>query len=358
MRILIDIGHPGHVHMFRPFAKEMVRKGNEILLTYRQKEFETALINATGLPNESFGKHFHTKPGKVWGLIKFNVQMYRTLKHFKPHITLSHGSMYAAQMSWLLDIPHISFEDTFNTEQTWLYKPFTKAILTGDYPHPNMGRKEIKYKGYHELLYLHPNQFEFKPSILQKYGLSQEEKYVILRFVSWKATHDAGQKGLELDIKEKAVNAFSQHARVFISSESPLPDNLKKYQLKIKPEDIHHIIAGSSLVYGESATMVSEAAVLGVNGIFLDKIGRYYTKDQENRFGWVRNYSDSKKDQLASINEGVRMLKQKDIQNSQQRKNLLYSEMIDVTRFLVWFVENWPNSFDTSSSYAQNHKLP
>ena len=27
MKILIDIGHPGHVHLFRPFAQEMIKKG-------------------------------------------------------------------------------------------------------------------------------------------------------------------------------------------------------------------------------------------------------------------------------------------------------------------------------------------
>ena len=63
MKILIDIGHPGHVHLFRPMAQELSAKGHDILFTCRQKEFEIELLKAAGFKYISFGKHFKTKKG-------------------------------------------------------------------------------------------------------------------------------------------------------------------------------------------------------------------------------------------------------------------------------------------------------
>ena len=44
MRILIDIGHPAHVHLFKNFAWQMQEKGHKVLFTCREKEFEIDLL--------------------------------------------------------------------------------------------------------------------------------------------------------------------------------------------------------------------------------------------------------------------------------------------------------------------------
>ena len=160
MRILIDIGHPGHVHLFRPFAEEMQKNGHKILFTCRQKEFEIELLEDAGFEYISFGKHYKTKVGKIWGLFKFDLKMFLTAIKFKPDIFLSHGSFYAAHAAFLMKKPNICLEDTGNMEQVRLYKPFTQAILTSDVFHKELGPKQIKYAGYHELAYLHTNRFQ------------------------------------------------------------------------------------------------------------------------------------------------------------------------------------------------------
>ena len=195
MRILIDIGHPGHVHLFRPFAHDMVAKGHQVLFTYRQKEFEGELLEASGFDRKSFGKHFKTTLGKIWGLVKFNWKMFWTVLSYKPDLLLSHGSIYAAQAGWLLGKTHISMEDSGNMEQIRLYRPFTKAILAPEVLPEQLGSKEIRYKGYHELFYLHPNRFSPDFDKLEPLQLKPDESFVILRFVSFNATHDFGHGG-------------------------------------------------------------------------------------------------------------------------------------------------------------------
>ena len=63
MRILIDIGHPGHVHLFRPFVLEMQKRSHIFLFTCRQKEFEIELLQSAGFSYKSFGSHYKSKLG-------------------------------------------------------------------------------------------------------------------------------------------------------------------------------------------------------------------------------------------------------------------------------------------------------
>jgi len=346
MRILIDIGHPAHVHLFKNFAWEMQLKGHEIFFTARDKEYEIYLLKFYRFNYRSFGKHYKSTSGKLSGLFIFDIKMLKTALSFNPDIFLSHGSPYASHIAFLTGRPHIAFEDTFNFEQIKLYKTFTKSILTADYPHPVLGKNEINYYGYHELAYLHPDIFKPSEKVLSALAVKYGEQYVILRFISWSATHDRGHIGFSLDNKFKIVEEFSKYAKVFISSEKPLPAEMEKYKIPIVPEQMHDAIAFSSLIFGESATMISEAAVLGIPGIYLDNTGRYYTKEQEKKYGLVFNFSESYEDQSKAIEKGIELLGTPGTGNRwKEKRRKMLSEKINVTAFLIWFVENWPESF-------------
>ena len=345
MRILIDIGHPAHVHLFKNFAWEMQKKGHSVFFTTRKKEFENDLLTKYGFKFTSFGKKYKSTFGKIFGMFIFDFKMLLAALKFKPDIFLSHGSIYAAQVSWLFRKPHISMEDTGNMEQIKLYLPFTNAILTSYSYKLNHGSKQIYYNGYHELAYLHPNYFTPDSSILNLLGVNKNEKYVIMRFVSWNASHDIGHRGITIENKIKAVKEFSKYAKVFITSEKELSTELKPYQIKIQPEKMHDALAYASLLYGESATMVSEGAVLGIPGIYLDNTGRLYTREQENKYGLVFNYTESLEDQQKSIQKGVELLTTPGVKEEWQKKReRMLSDKIDVTAFMVWFVEDYPES--------------
>ena len=345
MNILIDIGHPAHVHMFRCFAHEMIERGHRVLFTCRDKEFEIKLLSFENFEYISFGKKQTSVFGKIWDLIRFTWNEIKVAHTFKPDLFLSHGSITAAHASFLLRKPHITFEDTFNLEQIRLYKTFTKVILTSDYEHPLKSKRVIKYQGYNELLYLHPNRFTPNQTILQKLGVKEKEPYVVMRFVSWNATHDKGHTGISLENKLRAVESFSKYARVFISSESPLPKELLKYHLPTPPEKIHDVIAYASLVFGESATMVSEGAMLGVPGIYIDNSGRFYTRDIAKKYDLCFNYTESDDDQILAIQKGLELLKDNLSYEYRENKRIhMLADKIDVTAFFTWFIENYPES--------------
>lgn len=345
MRYLIDIGHPAHVHYFKNLARQVINNGNTVLFTCRNKEITKDLLIHYGFDFISFGRNYYSILGKLFGLFYFTLRIFIISLKFEPNIYLN-ASIYSAFVAWCFRKPHISLEDTFNKEQVNLYLPFTSCVLTGDYFHPSLGKKEIRYKGYQELLYLQPNIFKPSKTILKKLGLSKNEKYVIMRFVAWSASHDIGYHGMSILNKIRAVNAFEQLAKIYITSETPLPKELQKYKFPLSPFDMHDALAGASLVFGESATMVSEAAMLGIPGIYIDSTGRFYTKDQEKKYGLCFNFSASLEDQARAIRKGVEILMNETVLKEWQQKRIrMLKDNIDVSAFLIWFIENWPRSF-------------
>ena len=340
MRILIDIGHPGHVHLFKNFAKEMQKRGHKFLFTCRQKEFEIELLKAEEFDYVSFGKKYNTTLGKIWGLLKFDFLEFIQGLRFKPDIFMSHGSPYAAHASVLLRKPHISMEDTGNMEQVKLYLPFTESVLTSTAFHKDLGKKQIRYAGYHELAYLHPNRFTPNPEILNILKINSETKYVILRFVSWNASHDINQSGLTIDDKRALITYLDKNFKVFISSEGLLPEEFKKYQIKIPPEEMHNALAFAHLFIGEGATMASECAILGTPAIYINSI-MAGTIDEQVNYGLLFNFKNGE-GVLEKVKELVEI---KDLKIFfKNKQNRLLAEKIDVTAFMVWYVENFPES--------------
>jgi uncharacterized protein len=340
MKVLIDIGHPAHVHLFKHLAWEMQKKGHDVFFTCREKEFEIALLKHYGFRFKSFGKKYSSRTGKIIGLIEFDFKEFFTGLRFKPDVFLSQGSMYAAHAAFLLHRPHITLEDTGNWEQVRLYLPFTAYILTSNTFRINYGRKQIRFNSYQELAYLHPNQFLYNHLVIEKLNLKTKEKYAVLRFVAWKATHDKGQKGLSLESKFQIIEELERHHKVFITSEAALPKELEKYKATFLPHEIHDVLYGADLLISEGTTMAMEAALLGTPSIYVNSLQYSNVKDMAE-YGLCFNFSSNelvleKVKEITSKSEF-----KKELQGNRQR---MLIEKIDVTAFLVWFIENYPSS--------------
>jgi len=345
MKILIDIGHPAHVHYFRNVANILMRNGSEVLFTTRDKEVSIQLLEHYGYRFVSFGRPFRGMLGKAWGLFWFTLRLFMVAVRFKPDIYLN-ATQYSAMVAWLLRKPHISIEDTYNFEQVRLYMPFTSVVLTGSYPHPELGKKEVRYDSYQELAYLHPRYFDPDPNIKRDMGIGENERIVLLRFVSWRATHDTGHNGISAMSKRKMVEVYSRQARVLISSEMEDLYEFEPLRLRIPPEKMHHVLVCCDLLVGESFTMASECAILGVPAIVIHNTRSYYLREEEEKYGLVFNFTESAEDQEKAILKGLDLLQTPKIRDEwQHRREALLKDKIDPTAFFVWFIENYPDSF-------------
>jgi uncharacterized protein len=341
VKILIDIGHPAHVHLFKYFAWEMQKNNHLIYFTCREKEFEKELLEHYGFKYKSFGRKYATSLGKLLGLVEFDIKEFIEGIKFQPDVFLSHGSMYAAHAAWLLGKPHIAMEDTGNWEQIRLYLLFTDVVLTPDVLWSELGPKQIKYSGYHELAYLHPNRYAYNGLHGARISNIQED-YALLRFISWKATHDKGQKGFSQEHKNELVRYLTSKMKVIISCEGEIPEVFEKYKYQIRTEQIHDVLTDAKIFIGEGATMASEAGVLGTPSIYVNTIKACNNEDLE-RYGLVVNIQRSQ-DVMDIVEEILNINRIKE--EWRKRLHKMLKNKIDVTAFLVWFVENYPESFE------------
>lgn len=339
MKILLDIGHPAHVHYLKNLALEMQKRGHEFLFTTRKKEVTEDLLKKYNLNYISFGPSYKSKIGKIFGLLRFSYLMMVVSIRFKPDIFIN-GTFYSAFVSWLLNKHHISMEDTGNMEQVALYRPFTDVILTSSSFHKELGIKQIRYNSYHELAYLNPKYYTADEKIYQELGISKNQKYVVLRFISWNASHDVGQSGLDFDLKINLIEFLKKTYKVFISSESVLPKEFQQYKLAIGPEKIHDVLFYATLYIGEGATMASECAMLGTPAVYVNSM-EAGTIDEQEKYGLLFHFRNSS-GVFEKVSELSFMENLKD--EWKRRQQRMIEEKINLTDFLVWFVENYPKS--------------
>lgn len=347
MNVIIDVNHPGHVHLFKNFAKMAEKDGWKVMFTAKDKEVTLDLLKADNLNYKCLGKHYSGKLGKIFSLFYHVFRLFWISLFFRVDVFLSHGSVPASWVSFLLRRKYISFEDTGNMEQIRLYKPFAHTIFTTESFRQDYGKIQVRYKGFHEIAYLHPDYFKPNKDIYSFLGIDESQKYFILRFVSWGASHDVGQKGLKDTDKEEIVKLLAKHGNVFISSEAGLPNSLLKYKIKIPADKMHDALAFAHFFVGEGATMASECAMLGTPAVYINSMIAE-TIDEQQDYGLLYHFTTSE-GVISKINE---LIDNKNLtQEWQQKRMKLLNDKIDVSAFTYWYVKNYPESLKTMKDH-------
>jgi uncharacterized protein len=340
MRIIIDIGHPGHVHYFKYLYLNLKAHDHQILITARNKEVTFELLRYYQMPFASRGKGKKSFFGKIIYLLTASIFIFRSGYNFRPDIIISFSSPYATIAAMLLRCPSIVLDDTeVGRFERYVYKPIVDMIITPKVFLKDLGSKQFRFDGFMELAYLNQKYFKTDPQILNELGVSNNEKFVIIRFVSWEASHDKGQKGLSLQQKNKIIKLCQNYARVFISSEKELPESLEKFRLKISPHKLHNAVFYSSLYIGEGATTASEACFLGTPAIYINTISAG-TIEEEEKYGILFNFRNFE----GVLGQVTKVLNEK----NKDKYNILSRELkkgkIDLTSFLTWLIEEYPQS--------------
>jgi predicted glycosyltransferase len=339
MKIFIDIGHPAHVHYFRNFIKIMESKGHEFFVTARDRKYVFELLDAYHIRFVNRGKGGGSFAGRLAYLVKTSFRILRYALRFKPDLFIDFGTMYSCLASALTGKRYIVFEDTEITDMyRSVYKPVVSEIFTPECFELDLGKKHKRFKGYMELAYLHEKYFTPDSAVLEEVGIKSKETFSIVRFVDWKAVHDIGTSGLTTKDKVALIKTLEKYGRVFVSSEMPLPGELEKYTLRSGPEKLHSLMHFSSLVIGESATMASEAAMLGTPSVYVDSYGRGYTRDLENRYGILFNYTPEDVGKVFRKAEAILSDKNSKAQALAVREKIM-SASADLTGLMVHIAE-------------------
>jgi len=343
MKILVDIGHPAHVHLFKNMIWDLESNGNEVLITVRDKEITRNLLDAYGFEYKCNATHHKTMVGKMINMFGRTLKLYRVAKKFNPDVMVGVLDLHVAHVGKLIKKPSIIFTDTEHASlQNALTFPFATVICTPSCFKKDLGPKQIRYNGYHELAYLHPNYFTPDPSVLDELELKEGERFIIMRFVAWDASHDVGQKGISMEMRRRFVSELKKYGRVLITSESELPAEFEPYRIKVALEKMHDLLYYATLLVGESATMASECAVLGTPAIFIDFTGRGYTDEEEYKYGLIFNFSSDEESYDEIIKKSLELVTQDDLKVEwEKKKDRLLNENIDVTKFMIETIERY-----------------
>ena len=332
MNILFDIGHPAHVHLFKNFITYLKNNNYYIKVVSRKKDVLLSLLNYYNIKNISL-----SRPGKY--LLGMSIEAFvRDLKIFGLQRKYKFDFAFGTSVS----IGHLSFISkkvksyNFNEDDdrivplyAYISYPFSTNIINPTcLKYTRWKNKRILHNSYHELAYLHPNNFTPDTSILQKYNL-EPHKFIIIRHSALDAHHDKGAKGLRGKVWNNIEKLIQDYPKV-VSKE-----NEKSHQ--IDPWDMHHILAFAKLVISDSQTMTAEAAVLGVPSMrynsFVGKIS--YLEELEHKYNLTYGFlPDRDEDKLImKLKEMLQADNLKDIWK--KKKEYMLTEKIDLNQWMI-----------------------
>ena len=124
--------------------------------------------------------------------------LYKLAMSFRPEVMAGIGGVFIAHVGAMAGIPSVVFYDTENAMlQNAITYPFASCVVVPEcYRAWVPRRRHIRYRGYHELSYLHPKYFTPDRERALANGLDPDRDTFLLRLVSWQAATTSGS-GLE-----------------------------------------------------------------------------------------------------------------------------------------------------------------
>ena len=342
MKILIDINHPAHVHYFRNLIKIMENKGHVFKVVNRDSPMINYLLDYYQITHTIRNPRPRQKGmiasfGNLWHMVWVCI---RESRKFKPDVYLGFASASCAITSAIFRKPCILLDDTeHNVVNHRIYLKFCSCVLTPFYFKKALGKKQLFFKAFVEQLYLHSSVYSPHAEVLKNMGVKPNE-YVLIRYISYDAHHDLAAQPLSENYKRKIVEELSKKYRVLVSHESS-PNPYKEFAIDIHPEQMHDIEANAKFMITEGATMASESFVLGVPYVYINPLHVGYTHIQAATFPDVAINSMVEYE----IENAIRKFEQNDVKaKASVISKRLEISTINPVEFLVWFVENYPQS--------------
>jgi len=352
MKILFHLGHPAHFHLFKNVIKNLKENGNQISILIKKKDVLEDLLKEENFEYKNILEkgRMNTSVGMAYGLVSQNLSILKYCLKNKQDLLVG-CSTGIAHAGSLLGVPSIYVnEDDVNVIKTFakITFPWINSIIVPEVC--DMGKwegKKVGYAGYNELAYLHPKNFTPNREIVDKY-FDSKERYFIIRLAELTAHHDDGVKGINKEIVKRIIELLEPHGKIWITSERKIEKEFEKYRIAINPKDMHNVMSFASFYIGDSQTMAAEAGVLGVPFIrFNDFVGKIsYLKELEEKYELGYGIKTNEVDKLYETIKQLLEMPNLGRVFAERRKKML-DEKIDLSQFLTWFLENYPESENT-----------
>ena len=350
MNILAYFGHPAQYLFLRETIKRLTVSGeHQVTILIKSKDVLEQLIAHDGFTylNILPQQRGHSKLAILWSLFVRILRIIPTTRSIDAQLLIGSDASLA-YVGLLFRIPCITItEDDYRIIRHLadLTYPVTQTILCPEICDVgSWGKKKTGYDGYMKLAYLHPNVFTYNPEIVRAYGFTIP--YVIIRLVELTAHHDNGIGGINVGLLQQIISYVEQKGyRPCLTSEKKMEDSYTPYLLTINPTDMHHILAGATLLISDSQSMSVEAAVLGVASVrYSDFAGKISVLEElENQYQLTFGIPTTEPNRLLEKVNALLAMDNLSVVMKERQQRML-KDKIDVTAFLVWFLGNYPAS--------------
>lgn len=323
MKILLDICHPAHVHFFKNTLPLLKNHECEVIVTSRDKDCTIPLLKRLKIPHTQL---LSGRFSKIRELIQRDIALYRFVKEHQPDVLTGVGGTFIAHVGYLSQIPSIVFYDGDNAIlQNIITYPFAKQVIVPRCYQGWLPKHSIRYAGYHELAYLHPRYFKPHASTDK-----MKKPTIFIRHVAHQANHDIGHHGLSFSMISALIRDFPGYDFI-LSAENNIPASLGQYAYTQPQDEIHQVLQHCIAYIGDSPTMASEAAILGVPGIFVSTHRCGNMQELSERYQLLSLVKPAYSDIMTALKKTLKQT----TQVIEMRRQFLLADTLDVTQFVV-----------------------
>lgn len=338
-RFFFDLNHPADFHFFKNLFSYFAAQGYSYRVMARDKECLHELLEAEGIPYLNRGKGSHSIAGKYMYAVYILGLTFIQVLRFRPGLTLSLSSPYLITVSRFLRIPTLTYDDTdFNPRLQPALKRANYIFSPANYPH-SFHKYHFHIQTYKELSYL-TSSFE------EKEDLKEGVFFRITRSDS--IHHSAGNRMEQSDLIQE-INRISETFPTYLSSETKIDEVLSPNVIYPDTVNIHEDMQQCKVFWGNSATMATEAVILGIPAIFIGTEKFAYLMELEEH-GLLHCFTPD--DMASSFSLLEKLLQQAGPGKSfsLSRAQLLKNKS-SMTGLLIRFIENLPESAENFSEH-------
>ncbi|MDK2983564.1 MAG: uncharacterized protein PWP49_1531 [Thermococcaceae archaeon] len=270
VKIWVDITNAPHAHFFKGIIRELEKRGHEVLVTTREFDGLTGILDMLGVDYYVVGKHGGaTLEGKLIASVERQYKLAKLVIEEKPDLALYKNSPEAPRVAFGLGIPTIGFADNDTAiAVNKLMLPFTRRLI---YPKAIDAYELIKcgadvnslkpINGIPELAHVYGFIPSKKP--LKELGISPHS-YIVMRTEPIKANYFNGDA--EKSVLENIISLLPDVPIVLFPRTESQKKRFEHFENVIIPE---HVTDSLSLLYyaklmiGAGGTMNREALALG-----------------------------------------------------------------------------------------------
>lgn len=344
MKILFYLVHPAKFHLFR-YTINYFSKSNRVDVIINSKDVLEELVKSERWNYINLfphGRNNSPKPSVIKSAIKFVLTIIKLeqylIKREKYDVFITDDSLVVN--GWIRRIPSFIFNDndieTIKINKILFF--FATKIISplatnlGDFD-----SKKISFKGNKALASLDPKYFHPNENILKKYNLI-ENGYAIIRVSKINATHDIGNQGITDTQLDSIINEVAPYLTVIISAERQLNKRYESMKFKGDAQDLLELIYFASFFIGDSASMASEAAVLGTPNILINKLGKKCGVNRQLKDFGLQHYFDSFNEASNTLSEFIQDTSLKRI--TQLKRIEFIAECDDFNEFMIRTIKN------------------